>query len=116
MLNPDKLPEKPHYCFTILLFFKTFVKSNNKMKTFYNYKVLRNYVIVIITCGNTMHIPDAFIPIWQNAINWIIAVVFVLRALSWAKNDPCYSGISRVCLCSQAGGKSVEERTIVRRY
>jgi cobalt/nickel transport system permease protein len=34
-----------------------------------------------------MHIPDAFIPIWQGAIYWIIALVFVLFALRWAKNE-----------------------------
>ncbi len=84
------------------------------MKTFYNYKVLRNCTIVIIICGETVLIPDALISIWQSAINWIIAVVFVLCALIWAKNDPCYSGISRGCLCSQSGGKTVGERTGVR--
>ena len=112
----NKLPEKPPYCFTLLIFFKKFVKSNNKMQTFYNNKVLRNYVIVIIICGETVHITDAFIPIWQGAINWIIAVIFVLCALIWAKNDPCYSGISHVCLRPQSGGKTVGEGTIVRLY
>jgi len=34
-----------------------------------------------------MHIPDAFIPIWQGAIYWIIALVFVALALKWAKNE-----------------------------
>jgi len=34
-----------------------------------------------------MHIPDAFIPIWQGAIYWIIALVFVALALRWAKNE-----------------------------
>lgn len=34
-----------------------------------------------------MHIPDAFIPIWQGAVYWIIALVFVALALSWAKNE-----------------------------
>jgi cobalt/nickel transport system permease protein len=34
-----------------------------------------------------MHIPDAFIPIWQGAIYWIIALVFVTLALRWAKNE-----------------------------
>jgi cobalt/nickel transport system permease protein len=34
-----------------------------------------------------MHIPDAFIPIWQGAIYWIIALVFVVLALRWAKNE-----------------------------
>lgn len=34
-----------------------------------------------------MHIPDAFIPIWQGAIYWIIALVFLALALRWAKNE-----------------------------
>lgn len=34
-----------------------------------------------------MHIPDAFIPIWQGGIYWIIALVFVILALRWAKNE-----------------------------
>lgn len=34
-----------------------------------------------------MHIPDAFIPIWQGAIYWIFALVFVALALRWAKNE-----------------------------
>ncbi len=34
-----------------------------------------------------MHIPDAFIPIWQGAIYWIIALVFIALALRWAKNE-----------------------------
>lgn len=34
-----------------------------------------------------MHIPDAFIPIWQGAIYWIIALIFIALALKWAKNE-----------------------------
>jgi cobalt/nickel transport system permease protein len=34
-----------------------------------------------------MHIPDAFMPIWQGAIYWIIALVFIMLALRWAKNE-----------------------------
>nr|WP_320160377.1 cobalt transporter CbiM [uncultured Methanoregula sp.] len=34
-----------------------------------------------------MHIPDAFIPIWQGAIYWIVALVFVALALKWARNE-----------------------------
>jgi cobalt/nickel transport system permease protein len=34
-----------------------------------------------------MHIPDAFIPIPQGIIYWIIALVFVVLALKWAKNE-----------------------------
>ncbi len=34
-----------------------------------------------------MHIPDAFIPIWQGVIYWIIALVFVALALRWARKE-----------------------------
>lgn len=34
-----------------------------------------------------MHIPDAFIPIPQGIVYWVIAVVFVALALRWAKNE-----------------------------
>ena len=34
-----------------------------------------------------MHIPDAFIPLWQGAIYWIIALVFVALALRWARSE-----------------------------
>jgi cobalt/nickel transport system permease protein len=34
-----------------------------------------------------MHIPDAFIPIWQGAIYWMIALVFIAFALKWAKTE-----------------------------
>lgn len=34
-----------------------------------------------------MHIPDAFMPIWQGAIYWVIALVFVYFSLRWAKNE-----------------------------
>jgi len=34
-----------------------------------------------------MHIPDAFIPIPQGAIYWIIALVFVALALRWARDE-----------------------------
>ena len=34
-----------------------------------------------------MHIPDAFIPIPQGIVYWIIALVFVALALRWAKNE-----------------------------
>ncbi|WP_048145201.1 cobalt transporter CbiM [Methanosphaerula palustris] len=33
------------------------------------------------------HIPDAFIPIDQGVVYWIIALVFVALALRWAKNE-----------------------------
>jgi cobalt/nickel transport system permease protein len=34
-----------------------------------------------------MHIPDAFIPIGQSVIYWIIALVFIALALRWAKRS-----------------------------
>jgi cobalt/nickel transport system permease protein len=34
-----------------------------------------------------MHIPDAFIPITQGAVYWIIALVFLALALRWAKKE-----------------------------
>ncbi len=34
-----------------------------------------------------MHIPDAFIPIPQGIVYWIIALVFIALALRWARNE-----------------------------
>jgi cobalt/nickel transport system permease protein len=34
-----------------------------------------------------MHIPDAFIPIPQGIVYWVIALVFVALALRWAKDE-----------------------------
>lgn len=34
-----------------------------------------------------MHIPDAFIPIPQAAVYWIIALIFLVLAVRWAKNE-----------------------------
>ncbi len=34
-----------------------------------------------------MHIPDAFIPIWQGAIYWAIALVFIALSLRWARRE-----------------------------
>jgi len=34
-----------------------------------------------------MHIPDAFMPLPQAAVYWIIALIFVALALRWAKNE-----------------------------
>jgi len=34
-----------------------------------------------------MHIPDAFIPITQGVVYWIIALVFIALALRWARNE-----------------------------
>jgi cobalt/nickel transport system permease protein len=34
-----------------------------------------------------MHIPDAFIPISQGIVYWIIALVFVALALRWARKE-----------------------------
>jgi cobalt/nickel transport system permease protein len=34
-----------------------------------------------------MHIPDAFIPIPQAAVYWIIALIFLALAIKWAKTE-----------------------------
>jgi cobalt/nickel transport system permease protein len=34
-----------------------------------------------------MHIPDAFIPISQSIVYWIIALVFIALALRWARKE-----------------------------
>ena len=34
-----------------------------------------------------MHIPDAFIPLPQAALYWIIACVFIVLALRWSRNE-----------------------------
>ena len=34
-----------------------------------------------------MHIPDAFIPITQGIVYWIIAPVFIALALRWARKE-----------------------------
>ncbi|MCK5660457.1 MAG: energy-coupling factor ABC transporter permease, partial [Methanosarcinales archaeon] len=34
-----------------------------------------------------MHIGDGLIPLWQCAIYWVIAVVFISGSLRWARND-----------------------------
>ncbi|WOF15740.1 cobalt transporter CbiM [Methanoplanus sp. FWC-SCC4] len=34
-----------------------------------------------------MHIPDAFIPLPQAAVYWLIAIVFIALALKWARNE-----------------------------
>jgi cobalt/nickel transport system permease protein len=34
-----------------------------------------------------MHIPDAFIPIGQAAIYWVIALIFIALALRWARQS-----------------------------
>jgi cobalt/nickel transport system permease protein len=34
-----------------------------------------------------MHIPDAFIPIPQGIVYWIVALIFVAFAVRWAKNE-----------------------------
>jgi cobalt/nickel transport system permease protein len=44
-------------------------------------------IIIILLRGVLLHIPDAFIPIWQGAIYWLIALVFVYLSLKWAKNE-----------------------------
>lgn len=34
-----------------------------------------------------MHIPDAFIPLPQAAVYWLIALIFIVLALKWARNE-----------------------------
>lgn len=34
-----------------------------------------------------MHIPDAFIPLPQAAVYWIIALIFIVLALRWARTE-----------------------------
>jgi cobalt/nickel transport system permease protein len=34
-----------------------------------------------------MHIPDSFIPLDQAAVYWIIAILFIARAVNWARKD-----------------------------
>jgi len=34
-----------------------------------------------------MHIPDAFIPLPQAALYWVIACIFIILALRWSRNE-----------------------------
>lgn len=34
-----------------------------------------------------MHIPDAFIPLWQSGLYWIIALIAIGFSLKWAKKE-----------------------------
>lgn len=34
-----------------------------------------------------MHIPDGFIPLLQCVVYWIIAIIFIMLALRWARRD-----------------------------
>jgi cobalt/nickel transport system permease protein len=49
-----------------------------------------------------MHIPDAFMPIWQGAIYWIIALIFIALALRWAKNEMTEEKIPMVAVLAAA--------------
>jgi cobalt/nickel transport system permease protein len=49
-----------------------------------------------------MHIPDAFMPIWQGATYWIVALVFVALALRWAKNEMTEERIPMVAVLAAA--------------
>ena len=49
-----------------------------------------------------MHIPDAFMPIWQGAIYWIVALIFVALALRWAKNELTEEKIPMVAVLAAA--------------
>ncbi len=33
-----------------------------------------------------MHIPDGYIPIWQAAVYWLIAAIFIARSIKWARS------------------------------
>jgi len=37
--------------------------------------------------GYIMHIPDAFIPLPQAAVYWIIALIFLALAIKWARSE-----------------------------
>jgi cobalt/nickel transport system permease protein len=45
-----------------------------------------------------MHIPDAFIPIPQGILYWIIALVFIALALRWAKYEMCEEKIPLIAV------------------
>jgi len=60
---------------------KLLIKYKNA--TIITLKALRKRITVLR--GVFVHIPDAFIPIWQGAIYRIIALVFVYLSLRWAK-------------------------------
>jgi cobalt/nickel transport system permease protein len=47
-----------------------------------------------------MHIPDAFLPLWQSAIYWIVALVLIALALKWAKNELSEDKIPLVAVLS----------------
>ncbi len=34
-----------------------------------------------------MHIPDGFIPLWQCAIYWVIAIIFLIFAFRWGRKN-----------------------------
>jgi cobalt/nickel transport system permease protein len=34
-----------------------------------------------------MHIPDAYIPLGQAAVYWLIAAIFIARSIKWARSD-----------------------------
>ena len=34
-----------------------------------------------------MHIPDAYIPLSQSVIYWVIAIIFIMRAIKWVRSD-----------------------------
>jgi len=47
-----------------------------------------------------MHIPDAFMPIWQSGIYWVIALIFIILALKWARNELTEDKIPMVAVLS----------------
>ena len=47
-----------------------------------------------------MDIPDAFLPLWQSAIYWIVALVFIVLALRWANHELSEDKIPLVAVLS----------------
>jgi cobalt/nickel transport system permease protein len=82
-------PEHKSTRITRAVFLKNYIKciTEYQITILFNYSMLLYFVNVTTYSGDSMHIPDAFIPIWQGAIYWIIALVFVALALRWARNE-----------------------------
>ena len=49
-----------------------------------------------------MHIPDAFIPLWQGGIYWIIALIALSISIKWANKEMSQDRIPIIAvLCSR---------------
>jgi cobalt/nickel transport system permease protein len=55
-----------------------------------------------MTKGVGMHIPDGFIPIPQGIVYWVIALVFIVLALRWAKNEMTEEKIPLIAVLAAA--------------